>query len=202
MKIKVMVMAAAAFALALALASCGSQSQPASGGSEATSAPAGTSAVVEPTSEVAETSQMVGMPNPWSEVSSAEEAAQGAGIASFSVPADVELTVGPVTEVTYRCMDGIAEANIMYPACQATIRKGVVPEGEDISGDYNEYAYTWTQSVKGLELTCSGNREGDATKTVWAVDGTSYCILAQGLGGDSDFGFSANDLNSLVNAIQ
>ena len=202
MKIKLIVMSAAAFALAVGLASCGSQGQPASEGSEASSAPAGTSAVVEPTSELGETSQMVGMPNPWSEAGSAEEAAQGAGLDDFDVPSDVELTVGPVTEVAYRYMDGIAEADIMYPASQATIRKGIVAEGEDISGDYTEYAYTWTQNVKGLELTCFGNREGEAAKTVWSVDGISYSINALGLGGDVDFGFSANDLNSLVNAIQ
>lgn len=202
MKIKLVVMSAAAFALAVGLASCGSQGQPASGSSAATSAPVETSAAVEPTSDLGETSPMVGMPNPWSEAASAEEAAQGAGLTDFSVPADVELTVGPVTEVSYRYMDGIAEATIMYPASQATIRKGIVPEGEDISGDYNEYANTWTQNIKGLEVTCSGNREGAATKTVWSVDGISYSINALGLGGDEDFGFSADDLNSLINAIQ
>ena len=56
--------------------------------------------------------------------------------------------------------------------------------------------------MKGLELTCFGNREGDATKTIWTIDDMAYSITVLGLGGDTDFGLSADDLNSLVNAIQ
>ena len=75
-------------------------------------------------------------------------------------------------------------------------------EGAGISGDYSEYANTWTQNIKGLEVTCFGNREGDATKTIWQVDDTCYSITAYGLGGDTDYGLSPDDLNSLINGIQ
>ena len=207
MKMKMLVVSAAAFALAVALASCGSNSKPAEGGSAASSGAVEGSAAVETsvvieTSVVAETSAMVGMPNPWSEVSSAEEAAKGAGIDSFSAPDNVTLSIGSMTDVTYRCMDGIAEADIMYPAVEVTVRKGVATEDGDISGDYNTYANTWEQTLKGLTVTCSGNREGQATKTIWTSNGMDYSITAQGMGGDQDFGLSADDLNSLINALQ
>ena len=151
---------------------------------------------------------MVGMPNPWSDAASADEAAVGAGIGTFGTPEGIEISLGPIDHVKYRYMDGIAEMDVEFPAVSMCIRKGVSPDettapaAGDISGDYGEYAHTWTQNVKGLELTCFGNREGDATKTIWTVNDMAYSITVLGLGGDTDFGLSADDLNSLVNAIQ
>jgi hypothetical protein len=72
----------------------------------------------------------------------------------------------------------------------------------DISGDYNSYENEWTQNIKGLEVKCSGNREGEATKTIWMVDDICYSITAYGAGGDDDFGLSADDLSTLINGIQ
>jgi hypothetical protein len=101
-------------------------------------------------------------------------------------------------------MDGIAEVRIPVGAVEMTIRKGRASAAEngDISGDYNAYANEWTQNIKGLEVKCFGNREGEATKTIWTVDDTCYAILAYGAGGDDDFGLSPDDLNSLINGIQ
>jgi hypothetical protein len=102
-------------------------------------------------------------------------------------------------------MKGMAEAVVEFPAVEMTIRKGdksgEMAEG-DISGDYSEYKYDWTQNIKGLEVKCFGNREGDATKTIWSVDDMDYSITVQGLGGDTDYGLSPDDLNSLINGIQ
>jgi hypothetical protein len=102
-------------------------------------------------------------------------------------------------------MQGIAEAVTEFPAVEMTIRKGdatyEIADG-DISGDYGEYKNKWTQNIKGLEVTCYGNRKGEATKTIWVVDDYDYSIVVQGLGGDEDYGLSADDLNSLINAIQ
>jgi hypothetical protein len=146
----------------------------------------------------------VGMANPWSDVSTLDEAAAGAGLDMFSIPEEAEISLGEVKLSQARYMEGLAEAVVEYPAVEMTIRKGnasIATDG-DISGDYNEYANTWTQNIKGLEVTCFGNREGDATKTIWQVDDTCYSITAYGLGGDTDYGLSADDLNSLINGIQ
>lgn len=142
--------------------------------------------------------------NPWSTADSLEAAAEGAGIDGFSIPEGAEISLGTVELTEARFMDGLAEAYVAFPAVDMTIRKGKasVAENGDISGDYNEYANTWTQNIKGLEVTCFGNREGDATKTIWQVDDTDYSITAYGMGGDTDYGLSADDLNSLINGIQ
>ena len=147
-----------------------------------------------------------GMPNPWSEADSLAAAAEGAGIDGFSIPEGSEISLGAVDVSAYRYMDGLAEAVVEFPAVEMRVRKGLasaadVGEG-DISGDYGEYANTWTQNIKGLEVTCFGNREGEAAKTIWQLDDTYYSITVEGLGGDTDFGLSADDLSSLINGIQ
>ena len=147
----------------------------------------------------------VGMANPWSDVDSAQAAAEGAGLDVFMVPEEAVISLGEVKVDQYRCMEGMAEARVEFPAVSMTIRKGSkeleIAEG-DISGDYGEYKYDWTQNIKGLEVKCFGNREGEATKTIWSVDDMDYSITAYGLGGDEDYGLSPDDLNSLINGIQ
>ena len=145
---------------------------------------------------------ITGLANPWSDVGSAEEAAKGAGIDSFVIAEDPGLDLGELFERTYRCMDGIAEARLEYPASALTVRKGTIAEEGDISGDYTEYANTWTQDVNGIEVTCFGNREGDATKSIWTVDNMYFSIVAEGLGGDQDFGLNAERLTAMVSSIQ
>lgn len=143
-----------------------------------------------------------GLANPWTDVGSAEEAAKGAGIDRFVIAEDPVIDLGENFERTYRCMDGIAEARLEYPASALTIRKGTNAEEGDISGDYTDYAETWTQDVDGIEVTCFGNWEGDATKSIWNVDGVYYSIVAEGLGGDDDFGLNAERLTEMVRCIQ
>ena len=144
-----------------------------------------------------------GMANPWQTADSAQAAAEGAGLDGFDI-VDTEISLGKVVPEEYRYMDGIAEAVIPVGAVDMTIRKGLASaatEG-DISGDYNSYDNEWTQNIKGLEVKCAGNREGEATKTIWMVDDTCYSITAYGAGGDDDFGLSADDLSTLINGIQ
>ena len=146
-----------------------------------------------------------GLANPWSEADTPEAAAEGAGVESFLIPEGAEIGLGTVDVTSYRYMDGIAEAVIEYPAAQVTVRKGLASatdEEGDISGDYNEYANTWTQNINGIEVTCSGNREGDATKTIWQSGDYLYSIIAEGLGGDTDYGLSADDLVTLAGGIE
>ena len=164
-----------------------------------------TAAAEEAQADEEETEQQTGIANPWSEAATLEEAVEGAGIDGFTFVDGMVLTLGEVNAETYRYMDGIVDIEAPVAAVEMTIRKGrssLEAESGDISGDYNKYTYEWTQNVKGLEVKCFGNREGEATKTIWTVDDYSYAILAYGAGGDDDFGLNADDINSLVNGIQ
>ena len=207
----------AAVMLATVLAGCGSggsvaqKEEPAAAEStQEEAAPAETTAedaaAETESTEAATTSaaaeENTGLANPWSDVGSAEEAAKGAGIDSFVIAEDPDLDLGQLFERTYRCMDGIAEARLEYPASALTVRKGTKAEEGDISGDYTEYANTWTQDVNGIEVTCFGNREGDAAKSIWTVDNMYFSIVAEGLGGDQDFGLNAERLTAMVSSIQ
>ena len=159
--------------------------------------------VVEEAEETeGEAAEETGMANPWSDAESAEDAAKGAGIDGMSLDEDLGLSLGKEFERTYRFMDGIAEVTLEFPASQITVRKGTNAENGDISGDYNEYKNTWTQDINGQEVTCSGNREGDASKTIWTAGDMCYSITAEGLGGDDDFGLTAEDLALVVEKLK
>ncbi|MBQ3280826.1 MAG: hypothetical protein IJH41_00305 [Eubacterium sp.] len=165
----------------------------------------GQSGQEQPEEPAQEEEPAVGMPNPWSDVATAEEAAEGAGVETFEC-AGIETSLGTTEPEVYRWMKGLAEAQFPIAAVDMTIRKGTdaltdVAEG-DISGDYNEYKYTWTQDVDGTEVTCSGNRKGESTKTLWSKNGYYYSISAFGAGGDDDFGLSEDDVKALVSGVK
>lgn len=209
MKKKLIVVSAIACMLALALAGCASSSSGSSASQSASSSSASASAASAQASasstSAPASSASVGMANPWRDVETSEAAAEGAGLSIFDVPEGITMSLGKVPAPTYRCMDGIAQATYEFPAVEITIRKGTAAAANgtgDISGDYTEYANTWTQNIKGLNITCFGNREGEATKTIWQVGDNCWSINAKGLGGDTDFGLQANDLQSLIMAMQ
>ena len=143
------------------------------------------------------------MANPWSDVASAQEAAEGAGFDNFVLPENGTMFGNGSFDIgQYRCMDGIAQAEGNLGAAVIMIRKGTGGE-PDISGDYNEYAHQWTVDANGIEVACSGNEEGRATKSLWSADGYEYCILATAQGDDPmDFGLEEADLITLVNTIK
>lgn len=148
--------------------------------------------------------ESTGMQNPWKTAETLDAAAEGAGLDGFTLD-DPQLSLGEFRIEEYRYMDGIAEIKAGTAAVGITIRKGLASaaaEEGDISGDYNTYAHEWTQNIKGLEVKCYGNREGEATKAIWGVDDYLFSVNALGLGGDDDFGLSADDLNSLINSMQ
>jgi len=177
-----------AFACSLALVGC------AGGGGESESAP-------EPEAEASQT----GMPNPWTDVATPEEAAAGAGIDSFNVPTegkiqDMEIVGAPV----FRCMDGIAEADYEFGAASLCVRKGLATaaaEPDDISGVYEDYAKSWTIDVNGVPVTCKGNVDGQAILTLWTDAEYAYSLFAQGLGGDENFGLKDATVTELATML-
>ena len=168
------------------------QVQPLEGGSE--------------TDETAEAAGADGEQTNWTEAATAEEAVQGAGIDAV---ADMNGTVislgelGTMGDVTYKYMDGAVQVSCPAAAVEMFVIKAEASTGNgDVSFDSTAYANEWTQDVDGQEVTCFGNREGEATKTIWTAGDYSYAVLAYGAGGDDDYGLSAEDVAIMVNAVK
>ena len=139
-------------------------------------------------------SQTAEVENTWTNCATAAEAAAIAGFDGFSEGAGAITRLGDQYEIQYLATDGVSQAIIEYPASMLFVCKGN-------AGDDATYAHTWTTTVGDVELTCSGNREGDAQKTTWTVGDHAYSITTMGLGGDEDFGINADDLALIVPQI-
>lgn len=142
--------------------------------------------------------------NPWSDAASAEEAAKGAGLDSFALPEGAIADMGEPFDITYRYMDGMAEARYEFPASALTVRTAKIADGDsfDVSGDYNTYANEWTETIDNKPIACAGNREGESTKTYWGEGNEAHSIVAEGLGGDEDFGLTTERLTVFVEAMK
>ena len=183
----------------------GCSSQPTSSSSASTSSSASSFSPSQTgASNESASSGSAAIANPWSDVASADEAAKGAGLDAFALPEGEIADMGKPFEITYRYMDGMAEARLEFPAAAITARtsssEGV--QGADISGDYNTYAHEWTEEIGGVTVTCAGNREGDSTRTYWNVNGLYHSLVAEGLGGDENFGLTPERIAVFVEAMK
>ena len=140
--------------------------------------------------------------SPWTLAPSGEEAAAGAGLDKFEVPDGVETSLGPVVPLSFGYQDGVAEADLSTAAVEMRTRKGNAEMYPDVSFDENDYQYEWSRNIGDIAVKCYGNRDGEATKTVWTAGDYSYALLAYGAGGDDDYGLSVEDLDALVEKIK
>ena len=148
--------------------------------------------------------ETTGMANPWTDVETADEAADGAGVGYFLVPEEnMDTTGGIVNWYGFQYMEGIAEADGAIGAAELTVRKGLKQDTTDVSGDYTEYAYEWTQQTEDWEVECFGNEEGRAMKAIWLSDNFSYSIMVRGQGDLYDvYGLDEEAVRALVASIQ
>lgn len=185
----------AALTLALMLTACASNSQS------------------DAKTDAAETDEATSLANPWTSAETAQEAAEGAGVGYFEVPSDdTQSSIGPINWYGYQYMDYLAEADGAIGAAELTVRKGInaekAPEdlaydGNDVSGDLTEYAYTWEMDVDDWKVTCFGNEDGQTMKAIWQSDNFSYSIMVRGQGDLSDtFGLGAEDTAAIIKAVQ
>ena len=176
-----------ALAAMLALAACASN-----GSGEQSEDPTGSGSAEEP---------QAGMPNPWSDVASAEEAAAGAGVGTFEVADNLGVSDMTLFDPQYRCMEGIAEVDLQGGAFQVTVHKGAGFSGQDLSGDYTEYPLEWTQDCDGVEVSCRGYEEGMAAAFDWTVGDASYSVMLEGLGGE-EMAVDAEDVATIVASVK
>ena len=183
--------------------SSGSAASASASSAETSSEAASAEASGEAASAEASSGSYAGMANPWSDAASAEEAAKGAGIDSFALPQGAIADLGEPIAVTYRYMDGMAEAYYEFPASAITVRTAKIGKDDtfDISGDYNTYKNEWTENIANIPVACAGNREGESTKTYWGEGSVAHSLFAEGLGGDEDFGLNTKRLTVFVEAM-
>lgn len=150
-----------------------------------------------------EQTEMDGMPNPWSDVETADEMAE---IAGFDVEVDEnpDTYLGEPLSVTFRAMDGMAEVTYEYGASQVVVRKADPSLGEDgdVSGDYNVYSESWDETVGDVQVACYGNASDLSAKACWIRGDYDYSLVAQALGGEEDFGLEPDALAVFVEALK
>ena len=137
------------------------------------------------------------MINPWKVAETLEEALAAAGVEFHSpipeaLPDDVEYIGCFYTEDTLQT-NYSSDNNDLY------FRVSKAHEGkEDLAGDYNEYAKTWKEYVKGLEVTCYG--EEDSIHVGTFTVGDQHYALGYNTYGEGS-GLSVDQLNSLLNGM-
>lgn len=134
------------------------------------------------------------MPNPWTFADSAAAAAEGAGLADFVAPEELD-GFGPVR---WGFLDGVAQAEYNNVNDQMLIRKAA---GEvEISGDYTEYPDNWIFTWEGVEISCSGYG-ADIHRAAWSRDGFSYSLTIDP-GIQELIGLTQDDLISLLEQVR
>ena len=124
---------------------------------------------------------MVQMGNPWSEWSSIAEA-EAAVDFSFGLP---EVVADRYTAVEFRTMNGeLLEIIYRDGDSEVCVRKQK-GEGQDISGDYNEYENCAEENDRGAAVTVYSNAGDGAAKQLVSYQGYSWSLTASdGLGED------------------
>ena len=208
---KKIVLLAAMCVCAIVLAGCGSggQSQEASSvlsSAAASSAPAATSATTAttstaPTATTTAPAQGTVTIN-WTEVATAEEAAKGAGLASFGVQDNLVIGDLVFEAPKFAYAGGVAQATYETPATMFTVRKATSTHSAPLTDrDTASFPQTWKETVDGTELTLYGPAEGQATLLTWNDGPQSYGVTFQGLGGE-EMTMDANTVLSIVNGIK
>ena len=137
----------------------------------------------------------VGIPNPWTETTDIEEAAAIAGVridGPYYLPRDLEL-------VDYMAMPGTFSETFTNGTDTLTIRKSTEAQGQELSGDYNEYSEAWTQHIKGLAVDCRGDGKM-LNEGIFHVDDEYWAILFNP--GEEGNGMSMDELNTIINCMQ
>lgn len=158
---KKMVLTASALCMAVSLAACSSKSEEA----EATAA-----ATTAPTASAAATEETIGMPNPWTDYETLEEAEAAVG---FDVTLPPEKDMYPNIEYRVDAEEGIIEVYCYNAEDQLTVRKaaGVV---DNLSGVYEEYDAHMLDMDSGATL--DGPEDDKYNVAQWSNDEYSYSI--------------------------
>ena len=131
-------------------------------------------------------SQITLVGNPWFNWDTMEEAETAVGF-SFGLP---EVIADSYEAVSFRTLNGqLIEVLYRDDEYEVRVRKQQ-GEGQDISGDYNEYEICTEENYNGGTITTYRNSNNDAVKQIISYNGYSWSLVSQnGYWGDSSQDF-------------
>ena len=131
-------------------------------------------------------SQTAAIGNPWSDWDSIEEAESVIGF-SFGIP---EVIADSYDAVSIRTLNNeLIEVVYRNEGFEVCVRKQK-GEGQDISGDYNEYETCTETHYNGGTITNYHNSNNHAVKQIISYKGYSWSLVApNGYWGDSNWDF-------------
>lgn len=138
------------------------------------------------------------LPEEWTAVGSVDEALQAVGMDAFKVPEGAQISLGTLSPVEYSYQDDTVRARVSFPVSEIRIYK----ENESDAEDLDDYDQVWEQEIGDIKVKCGGNVKERAMETTWVAGDKTYSLRAIGLGGDPNFGLSADDLETLVKGIK
>ena len=130
--------------------------------------------------------------NPWSDWASMEEAQARVGF-SYGLPEEM---AGSYTAVAYRTMnDELLE--VIYRDGEQEIRvRKQAGEGQDISGDYNQYDIRTEETIDGAAVIIFQSSDHHGVKQLISAGGYSWSVTApEGFPGDGGRDF----VNAILN---
>ncbi|MBQ9002356.1 MAG: PepSY domain-containing protein [Eggerthellaceae bacterium] len=185
---KKIVVMATALVLAFALAGCGAQAS--------TSSKSSMSA-----SDASTSSSSSSSATSWTDAKTAEDAAKGAGLATFGAPTSTMIADITFDNPKYGYKTGVAQAVYEKGAAQLNVRKSDASHTSALSDeDTSKYANNWKKTHEGFEVTCYGPARGAAAFVTWADGTNNYGASILGLGGEQ-LTMDEEDVGDIVKAV-
>lgn len=143
--------------------------------------------------------------DPWTKVSSAAEAAKGAGnMEDFEVPQDLQINDLTFSDPAFSYLDGVAQATYESGAIGVYVRKACgIYGGPMTDRDLKSFPEHWTQQVgdDGDDVVdCYGMSKDSAIVIQWGDTEEFYTVTSQGLGGE-EYGMDAATVTRLEDVI-
>ena len=138
----------------------------------------------------------IGMPNPWTETDSLEEALRISGV-DVRLPAESELPQG-MKLLWYRALPGTFEADYSDGKEELMLRASTDEEGYVLSGDYNTYSKEWNEKVGDVSVDCLG--DGNRINVAMFKQGDTAYAITMACGREG-YGLAAEEFSTLVKAM-
>ena len=142
--------------------------------------------------------------DPWTKVSSAAEAAKGAGTEDFEVPQQLQINDLTFSDPAFSYLDKVAQAYYEEGAIGIYVRKASgIYGGPMTDRDLDSFPEHWTQQVGDDAddvVDCYGMEKGSAIVIQWGDTEDFHTVTSQGLGGE-EYGMDEATVDRLEDVI-